>query len=80
MPKTVIVHVVGEDAVVGEIEQDPQPTDNFIKVSNLRKKDGKDVHYVSAGVQSIIFPWHRITFLEIMVSEEERSKVIDFFR
>jgi hypothetical protein len=35
---------------------------------------------IAAGVQSIIYPWHRITFLEIMPSEEERGNVIDFFR
>jgi hypothetical protein len=80
MAKTVILHIMGEDPVVGEIEQDPQPTDNFVRISNLRKKDGKEVHYIAAGVHSVIYPWHRITFLEIMVSEEERSKVIDFFR
>jgi hypothetical protein len=51
-----------------------------VKVSNLRKRDGKDVAYLTPGVQSVIYPWHRITFLEIMVSEEERDSVIDFFR
>lgn len=80
MAKTVILHIMGEDPVVAEIEQDPLPTDAFIRVSNMRKRDGKDVQYLSAGVASVIFPWHRITFIEVMVSEEERSKVIDFFR
>ena len=80
MARTVIIHVVGEEPVLGEIEQEPQPADNFIQVSNLRKRDGKDVLYLSPGVQSVIFPWSRITFLEFMVDEEERGKVIDFFR
>jgi hypothetical protein len=80
MAKTVILHLSGEDPILGDIEQDPQPSDMFLKVSNLRKRDGKDVPYVAAGVQSIIFPWHRVTFLEIMPSEEERGNVIDFFR
>jgi hypothetical protein len=38
------------------------------------------VSYLTAGVQSVIYPWHRITFLEIMPSEEERGSVIDFYR
>ena len=80
MARTVIVHIVGEDPVVAEMDQEPQPSDNFIQVTNMRKRDGKEVHYLSPGVQSIIFPWSRITFLEIMVDEEERGKVIDFFR
>lgn len=80
MPKTVILHLTGEDPVVAEMETDPQPSDAYVRVSNLRRRDGKDVAYISAGVQSVIYPWHRITFLEIMISEEERGDVIDFFR
>ncbi|HWQ13881.1 MAG TPA: hypothetical protein VNL77_13860 [Roseiflexaceae bacterium] len=80
MAKTVILHIAGEDPVLADLEQDPQPSDMFIRVTNMRKRDGKDVPYLAPGVQSVIFPWHRITFLEIMPSVEERDSVIDFFR
>ncbi len=80
MPKTVILHIQGEDPVLADIDQEPEPTDAFIKVTNMRKRDGKDVGYLAGGVQAVIFPWHRITFVEIMPSEEERDKVVDFFR
>jgi hypothetical protein len=80
MAKTVVLHLAGEDPILADLDQDPQPSDNYIKVSNLRKRDGKDVTYLTAGVQSVIYPWHRVTFLEIMVSEEERGSVIDFYR
>ena len=80
MAKTVVLHILGEDPVLADLDQEPQPTDAYIKVSNLRKRDGKDVNYISPGVQSVIFPWSRITFIEFMVDEDERGKVIDFFR
>ncbi|MBA3471158.1 MAG: hypothetical protein H0T53_16100 [Herpetosiphonaceae bacterium] len=80
MPKTVILHLSGEDPIVAEMDHDPDPSDNFIRVSNLRRRDGKDVAYVASGVQTVIYPWHRVTFLEVMVSQEERGQVIDFFR
>lgn len=80
MAKTIILHIMGEDPVLAEIEQDPQPSDAFLRVSNMRKRDGKDVPYLASGVQFVIFPWHRITFVELMPSEEERSNVVDFFR
>ncbi len=80
MAKTVIVHIVGEDPVVGEVEQDPQPGDNFILVSNLRRRDGKDVNYIAPGCESVIFPWTRVTFVEFMVDESSRDEVVDFFR
>ncbi len=80
MARTVILHVMGEEPVLAEIDQEPLPTDVFLKVSHVRKRDGKDVSYLAPGVQSVIFPWHRITFLEIMPNEEDRGNVIDFFR
>lgn len=80
MAKTVILHLSGEDPIVAEMEHDPDPGDMFIRVSNLRRRDGKDVAYVAAGVHSVIYPWHRVTFIEVMISEEERGQVIDFFR
>jgi hypothetical protein len=80
MAKTVILHLSGEDPLLADMDQEPQPSDQFVKVTNLRKRDGKDVSYLTAGVQSVIYPWHRITFLEIMPSEEDRDSVIDFFR
>ncbi|KPL86644.1 MULTISPECIES: hypothetical protein [Herpetosiphon] len=78
--RVVILHLSGEDPIVAEMEDDPQPTDAFIRVSNMRRRDGKDVPYIGGGVQSVIYPWHRVTFIEMMVSEEERGNVIDFFR
>lgn len=80
MARTVILHIAGEDPVLADIETEPAPGDMFLKVTNMRKRDGKDVPYLAAGVQSVIFPWHRITFVEIMPSEEDRGSVIDFFR
>ncbi|MEI7769315.1 MAG: hypothetical protein WCI67_04965 [Chloroflexales bacterium] len=80
MAKTVILHLSGEDPVLADIDQDPQPGDQFIKVSNMRKRDGKPVSYLAAGVQAVIYPWHRVTFIEMMPSDEERSQVVDFFR
>ncbi|MFQ3664323.1 MAG: hypothetical protein SNJ69_18265 [Chloroflexaceae bacterium] len=80
MAKTVILHLTGEDPLLAEIEAEPQPGDQFVRVFNMRKRDGKPVSYLAAGVQAVIFPWHRITFIELMPSEEERSSVIDFFR
>lgn len=80
MAKTIILHLTGEDPLLAEIDQEPQPGDLFLKVTNMRKRDGKPVNYLAAGVQAVIFPWHRITFVELMPSDEERSSVVDFFR
>jgi hypothetical protein len=80
MAQTVIIHLAGEEPVMGEVERPPQPTDVFMVVENVRKRDGKDLHYIASGVQTVLFPFMRITFVEFMPETKERDSVIDFFR
>ena len=48
--------------------------------TNPRRRDGRPVNYVTAGARTFIFPWTRISFIEVMVSEDERREVLEFFR
>jgi hypothetical protein len=79
MSVSVIVHLTNEDPVVGELEKIPEPQDQVIVVQNPRMKDGKDLHYLEAEVTTIIVPWHRITFIEI-VPTAGVEEVITFVR
>lgn len=79
MTITVIVHIANEDPVIGEVEQMPTLTDTMIIIANPRKRDGKDLHYLDSDVTTVIWPWNRITFLEILPSAEE-EKIIGFVR
>jgi hypothetical protein len=76
---TVIVHINNEDPIMGEIEELPQPSDQIIMVKNPRKKDGKDVHYLEPNVNLVIWPFHRITFIE-MIQDIEEDQIISFVR
>lgn len=79
MSISVIVHLMNEDPVAGELEKLPEQADQVVVVSNPRLKDGKDLHYLEAEVTTVIIPWHRITFIEIMPSDE-LDEVITFVR
>ncbi len=80
MAQTVIIHLVGEEPVMGELDQQPQPSDNFLLVENLRKRDGKDLQFLAPGVETVLFPFARITFVEFMPNTKDQDTVIDFFR
>jgi len=79
MPYSVILHVAGESAIVGEIEELPKNTDTIITVSNPRLRDGKDVHYLEPNVVRVIWPIAKLTLIEILESEEEEN-LIGFVR
>jgi len=62
----VIVHLVGEDAIYGEIDSPPDPTHQFMFLRNVTKKDGKPLAYLMDGAEVFLYAWHRITFVEVM--------------
>jgi hypothetical protein len=80
MPIEIILHISGEEPIVGEIDEMPTPSDNILIVKNPRKRDGKDLNYISATeITSVIWPWDKVNFLEILPSEQE-EEVFSFVR
>lgn len=80
MPYNVILHISGEAPIAGEIEDLPTPSDNILIVLNPRQRDGKDLPYIAADqVASVVWPWDKINFLEILPSEQEED-IISFVR
>jgi hypothetical protein len=80
MAITVIVHVMNQDPVVAEIDEIPDPSSAFILCTNPRARDGKPVVYIEREATRVIFPWHRVSFVETMPSEEDQVQVETFFR
>ncbi|OFX10435.1 MAG: hypothetical protein A3J86_01225 [Anaerolinea sp. RIFOXYB12_FULL_60_12] len=79
MSHTVLLHLSGEEPVAGEVEELPKATDTVITVTNPRRRDGKDLHYVDSRAVKIIWPLDKISFIEIL-SGEESEQVISFVR
>ena len=80
MPISVILHISGEAPIAGEIDELPTPSDTILIVKNPRRRDGKDLTYIAAEeISSIVWPWDKINFLEILPSEEE-EEIIGFVR
>lgn len=76
---TILLHLHNEDPILGEIEDIPQKTDNFLLVKNPRRRDGKDLPYIDQSVNNVIWPFWRISFIEIMGTEKE-EEIVSFVR
>ncbi len=79
MPFTVVLHISNEEAVIGEVEEMPCPNATFIALSNPRRMDGKDLHYLTENVVTAIWPLHRLNFIEVLPSKED-EEIIGFVR
>jgi hypothetical protein len=80
MAKVIIIHVMGEDPIYAEVEELPKPTDQYLEFTNPKRRDGKAIAYVTMGAKSFMFPWHRLSFIEVMTTDTEREETIEFFR
>ncbi len=76
---TILIHIMNEDPILGEVNELPAATDQIITVRNPRRRDGKDLHYLQANVTEVIWPMGRIAFIEIIPGEEE-EEIIGFVR
>jgi hypothetical protein len=79
MAYSVILHLVGEPSIIGEVEELPKSSDNLIILSNPRLRDGKDIHYLEHNVVKVMWPVNKITLIEILESEDE-ERLIGFVR
>jgi hypothetical protein len=79
MPHNIIVHVVGEEPILGEVDELPSPTDFMIMVNNPRRVDGKELHYLSENVVTVFWPVMRLNFVEVVPTREEET-IIGFVR
>ena len=71
---SVVLHISGEEPIVGEIDEMPQVDDTILIVKNPRRRDGKELTYLTTNdIAYVIWPWSKINFLEILPSEEEES-------
>ena len=79
MAYSVLIHLENEDAVLGEMEELPASTANFISVNNPRRRDGKDLPFIQANVTTVMWATHRVTYIEV-VPGEAAEKLVTFVR
>lgn len=78
----VMVHLLHHDPFVAQIDSLPAPQDQYVLVRHPRQRDGKPLSLLADGVTTVLFPWHRITFIEVLdePSEQINQDLFTIFR
>ncbi|MBN2677678.1 MAG: hypothetical protein JXR32_06390 [Anaerolineaceae bacterium] len=76
---TVILHILGEEPVQGEVKKLPAAGDNLIAVHHPRRKDGRDLDNIEVDCVVVLWPITRINLIEV-VGVDEEDKIITFVR
>ena len=68
---TLLIHVLNSEPIKIDVDEMPQPTDLVLIGKNPRERTEKEVAWIEDGVTTVIFPWWRITMVEILPSSED---------
>lgn len=68
---TIVLHVSNAEPVKVDVDELPDPKDNCIIGKNPRMKSDKEFDWVEEGVTTVIFPWHRINYVQVWDAGEE---------
>jgi hypothetical protein len=73
---TLYIHIIGEEAFVGDVDELPEPNAQFILVKNPRTRDNKDLRNLLEEVQMVLLPWSRVNYIEVMPTGGEEEEVL----
>lgn len=71
---TLLVHINNADPIKCDVDDLPKPNDNVFVGKNVREKGDKDLDFLEEGVSTLIIPWWRITFIEVLPSPADADE------
>lgn len=79
MTYSLLLHIAGEDAILVEVDDLPEPSAQYVLGTNPRYRDGKEVRNILPEVNQVMFPMWRINFIEILPGKED-EEIYGFYR
>lgn len=77
---TILVHLANTEPVKVEVDALPMPSDNVLIGKNPRDLVDRELHWLEEGVRTIILPWWRINYIQVLPAAEEKEEFPLLFR
>ncbi|MDX1413582.1 MAG: hypothetical protein R3293_05280 [Candidatus Promineifilaceae bacterium] len=74
-----MLHLTNDELILGEIDQLPDPSDQFMIIHNPRQPDGTDLTFLREDVTVIFVPWHQTKMVQVL-PKTGIEEVIGFVR
>jgi len=65
MIRNAVLHISNEQPLIADLFELPGPGDATVRLTNLRSLDGKRPVFVDDMKSVFLFPYHRVSFIEI---------------
>lgn len=77
---SILVHIANAEPVKLDVEELPDPTHHAIMGKNPRDRGDREVPWIDEGVTTVVLPWWRINYIQILPTDEEETEFPTFFR
>ncbi|MCU0497250.1 MAG: hypothetical protein MUF87_07865 [Anaerolineae bacterium] len=74
MAVTLLLHVSNSEPIKVDVDEMPKPTDIVIIGKNPRERSDKEVSFLDEGVTTVIFPWWRINYVQVLPSGDDEME------
>ncbi|NDJ62501.1 MAG: hypothetical protein GYB67_15340 [Chloroflexi bacterium] len=71
---TLLVHINNAEPIKLDVDTVPEPTDSVLIGKNPREKTEREVGWIEDGVTTIVLPWHRINYIEILPAPSDETE------
>lgn len=71
MAYVILVHIANTEPVKLDVDELPSPNDTCITGRNPRDRADKEVNWIDEGVSTVIFPWWRINYIQVLPTGED---------
>lgn len=68
---TLLLHVANSEPIKVDVDEMPKPSDIAIVGKNPRERSDKELTIFDEGVTTVIFPWWRINYVQVLPSDED---------
>ena len=68
---TLLLHIANAAPVKVDVDELPDPQDQVIIGRNPRERSDKELDIIEDGVTTVIFPWWRINYVQVLPSAED---------
>lgn len=71
---SLLLHISNSEPVKVDVDALPNPSDVCIIGRNPRERSDKEVIWIDEGVTTIIVPWWRINYIQVLPSGQEEPE------
>jgi len=68
---SLLLHISNSEPIKVDVDEMPHPQDQFIIGKNPRERSDKELDVFDEGVTTVIFPFWRINYIQVLPNPED---------